>query len=59
MYLPSLISTPFVLSKTWPGQAFIMKKKLIWGDNSVNIQDRIIVLVHCPFSHCHLSTNQV
>jgi len=42
----------------WPGQASIMKKWL-WGDNSINIQGRIMVLVHCTFSHCHLSTNQV
>ena len=27
--------------------------------NSINIQGRIIVLVHCPSSHCHLSINQV
>ena len=28
-------------------------------DNSVNIQSRIVVLVQCTFSHCHLSINQV
>jgi len=27
MYVPSLISIPFVLSKIWPGQATIMKNK--------------------------------
>ena len=27
--------------------------------NSINIQGRIIVLVHCHSSHCHLSINQV
>jgi len=25
------------------------------GDNYVNIQGRIMVIVHCPSSHCHLS----
>jgi len=35
------------------------EKKWLWGDNSVNIQDRIIVLVYCPFPHCYLSINQV
>jgi len=39
--------------------ASIMKKKWLWGDNYVNIQDRIIVLVHCPFPHCYLYVNQV
>ena len=29
------------------------------GDNSVKIQGRIMVLVHCLSSHCHLSINQV
>jgi len=57
MYVPSLISIPFVLSKI--GQASIMKKKWLWGDNSVNMQDRFIVVVHCPFPHCYLSINQV
>jgi len=27
MYVPSLISISFVLSKIWPGQATIMKNK--------------------------------
>jgi len=31
----------------------------LWGDNPVNIQDRFIVFVHCPFPHCYLSINQV
>jgi len=35
------------------------EKIWLWGDNSVNIQDRIIVFVHCPFPHCYLSINQV
>ena len=33
------------------------KYKWLRGKNSVNIQCRIIVLVHCPPSHCHLSIN--
>jgi len=33
-------------------------KKWLMGDNSVNILDRIMVLVHCPSSVCHLSINQ-
>jgi len=36
-----------------------MKNKWLWGDNSVNIQDRIMVLIQCTTSHCHLSINQV
>jgi len=36
-----------------------MKNKWLWGDNSINIQGRIMVLVHCPFPHCYLSINQV
>ena len=34
-------------------------KKWLRGDNSINIQGRIMVLVHCPSPHCHLSINQV
>jgi len=58
MYVPSLSSILFVLSKIWPGQASIMQKWL-WGDNSVNIQYSINILVHCPFPHCYLSIYQV
>jgi len=36
-----------------------MKKNILRGDNYVNIQGRIMVLVHCASSHCHLSINQV
>jgi len=43
----------------WPGQATIMKNRWLRGDNSVNIQVRIMVLVQCTFSHCQLSINQV
>ena len=35
------------------------ENKWLQGDNYVNIQGRIMVLVHCPSSHCHLSINQV
>jgi len=34
-------------------------KKCLWGDNSVNTQDRTIMLVHCVFPHYYLSINQV
>ena len=51
-------SNPFVRSKIWPGQVSIMKNG--YGEITlVNIQDRIIVLVHCPFPYCYLSINQV
>jgi len=59
MYVPSLISIPFLLSKIWPGQATIMKNKWLWGDNSVNIQGRVMVLMQCTSFHCHLSIYQV
>jgi len=29
-----------------------MKNKWLWGDNSVNIQGRTMVLVHSTASHC-------
>ena len=35
-----------------------MNKKWLRGDNYVNIQGRIMVLVHCPSPDCHLSINQ-
>jgi len=62
MYVPSLISISFVLSKIWPRQESIMKNKWLivtGGDNTVNIQGRIMVLVHCPSPDCHLSINKV
>jgi len=59
IYKPSFISITFVLSKIWLRQTSIMKNKWLRGDNSVNIQDRIMDLVHCPFSHFHLYINQV
>jgi len=36
-----------------------MKNKWLWGDNTVNIQGMIMVIVHCPSSRCHLSINHV
>jgi len=62
MYVPSLILISFVLSKIWPGKASIIEKEIVkwlWGDNSINIQGRIMAIVHCPSFHCHLSLNQV
>jgi len=35
------------------------EKIYLRGDNSVNIQGRIMVLIHCPSSYCYLSINQV
>ena len=54
MYVPRLLSIRFVLSKIWPGQATVMKNKWLWGDNSVNIPGRIMVIMHS-----HLSIQQV
>ena len=59
IYKPSFISISLVLSKIWPRQESIIKNKWLWGDNSVNIQGRSMVLVHCPSSYCHLPINQV
>jgi len=36
-----------------------MKNKWLWGNNSINMQGRIMVLGFCPSPHCHLSINQV
>jgi len=36
-----------------------MKEKMFMGDNSVNQQGMIMVLVLGTSSHCHLSINQV
>jgi len=33
--------------------------KWLRGENYVHKQGMIMVLVHCPFSDCHLSINQV
>jgi len=38
---------------------FVWALQWLWGDNSVNIQGMVMVLVHCTSSHCHLSINQV
>ena len=61
VFKQSFISIPFVLSKIWPmAQTGIhYGKKWLRGDNYVNIQGRIMALVHCPFPDCHLSINQV
>ena len=48
-----------ILSNIWPGQALIMENKRLRGDNSVNIQGRIVVPVYCLSSYCHYSINQV
>ena len=37
----------------------LWKSKLLRGDYSVNIQSRIMVLVHGTSSHWHLSINKV
>jgi len=42
----------------WTGNHYVTNKWLS-GDNSVNKQGKIMVLVHCLFSHCHLSINRV
>ena len=59
IYKPSFISIPFLLNKIWLRQASIMKSKWLQGDNSINIQGRIMVLGFCPYPHCHLSIYQV
>jgi len=41
------------------GHIAIRDQKWLWGDNSANIQEWIIVLVYCPFPHCYLSINQL
>jgi len=47
----SSTSIPLVLFEIWPGQATLMKNKWLWGDNSVNIQGMIMVIVHCSSSY--------
>jgi len=56
MYVPILISISFVLSKICPGQASVMKNKRLKGDNSVNIQGRIVDVGFCPSSSTHCLT---
>ena len=58
-YKPNFISIWFVLSKIRLGQASIMTNTKLRGDNSINIQNRIMVLGNCPSSYYHLSINQV
>jgi len=40
-------------------QTCIHYEKWLWGDNSIHIQNRIMVLGFRPSPHCHLSINQV
>ena len=54
IYIPSFISIP-VLSKIWPRQASIMEKKWLRGDNSINIQGRIMC-TEFLFSAIYLDT---
>jgi len=42
MYVSSLISISFVLSKIWPREESIMKNKWLRGDNLINIQGKIM-----------------
>jgi len=42
-----------------PDRHPLWKNKWLRGDNSVNRQVRIMVLVYCTSSHCHLSIYQV
>ena len=57
IYKPSFISIPFILHKIWPGQASIMKNKRLRGNNSINIQGRIMVHGFCPFPHFNANSN--
>ena len=57
IFKTNFISIPFLLNKIWTRQATTMKTWLR-GYNSVNIQGRIMVLVHWLSSHSYLSTNQ-
>ena len=58
LWCTKLNFNPFILSKIWPGQATNMNKWLR-GDNSINIQGTIMILMHCSFTHCHPSMYQV
>ena len=55
-----LNSNPFCIFQdvAKSGQMIIMKKWLK-GDNSIHLQGMIMVLVHWPTPHCHLSINKV
>jgi len=55
----NIISIPIVLSKDMARIINHYLKKWLWVDNSVNILGRVMVLVFCPSSHCHLSINQI
>ena len=58
IYKPSFISIPFLLSTIWAGQSTTMKTWLS-GDNSVQIQGMVMVIVHCIFSYSYQSISQV
>ena len=58
IYKPSFISIPFLLSTIWAGQSTTMKTSLS-GDNSVQIQGMVMVIVHCIFSYSYQSISQV
>ena len=51
--------SPKYFPRYGPDKHPLWKNKWLWGDNTVNIQGRIMVLVHCPSSHWHLSIKQV
>ena len=53
------LKTLFVLFKIWPVQASVINNKWLRGDNSIHIQGKYMVLVHCPSSDCHLYIYQV
>ena len=42
-----------------PDRHQLWKNKWLWGDNSVNIHGRSMVLVYFPSSPCHQSINQI
>ena len=58
--LPSIYQHSFqsllYFSRYGPDRNPLWKKKWLRGDNTVNIQGMIVVLVHCPSPHWHLYT---
>jgi len=56
---PKFNFNPFCTFQDMARTGINYEKKWLWGDNSVNIQDRIIILVHYPFPHCYLFVSQV
>jgi len=53
------IFNPFCTFKDVAQTGIHYKTQWLSGDNSVNIQGRIMVLVHGTFCNCHLSLNKV